>query len=65
MQTWDEIQLGGLQASYPDWELWIVRCAVPPHTVWCARPKGAPIATINVYSPEELITAIADRGSAP
>jgi hypothetical protein len=57
MQSWDDDQLAILRPNYPRWDLWAVRCW-PNHTVWCARPKGSPIATINTDSPEHLIDEI-------
>jgi len=57
---WAEEQLGELRPRYPGWDLWTVRCW-PNHTVWCARPAGTPIATINAESPEALVAAIAEQ----
>jgi hypothetical protein len=48
-----------LRPQYPHWDIWTVRTVVPSGYVWCARPVGHPVATINVESPEELIAAIA------
>ncbi len=60
MQCWDDEQLTILRPQYEGrWELWTVRCIYPkPHTVWCARPTGHPVATINTDSPEHLIEEI-------
>jgi hypothetical protein len=58
--SWTDQQLAMLRPLYPEWDLWAVRCW-PKHTVWCARPKGTPVATINADSPEELIAAIAEQ----
>ena len=63
METWDEVQLRGLQSQYVNWEIWTVPIYQPRSTHWCARPKGAPVATINVGSPEEMIKAIAEAES--
>ncbi len=63
MLDWTEQQLAILRPNYPKWDLWAVRCW-PNHVVWCARPKGTPTATINAYSPEELIAAIAEQETA-
>lgn len=52
-----------LRPLYPGWDIWVVRCAVMRQTAWCARPKGPPVATINVDSPEELVAAIAEHES--
>ncbi len=57
MQTWEDEQLATLRIYYPEWELWIVPCYMAP-TVWCARPRGALVATINTDSPEHLIEEI-------
>ena len=51
-------QLAILRPMYPRWDLWTVRLATVRQTVWCARPKGALAATINVDSPEALIAEI-------
>ncbi len=58
MQSWDDEQLAILRPKYPAWELWTVRILCPNHTVWCARPVGHPVATINADSPEHLIEEI-------
>ena len=58
MQSWDDRQLAILRPQYEGrWELWAVRCW-PNHTVWCARPVGHPVATINTDSPEHLVEEI-------
>jgi hypothetical protein len=63
METWDEVQLRGLQATYINWDIWTVPIYMPRGTHWCARPKGAPVATVNEDSPENLIKAIAEQES--
>ena len=56
LQSWDDRQLALLRPNYPDWDIWAVRSVYPkPHTTWCARPKGHPVATINTDSPEHLV----------
>ncbi len=55
--TWDEEQLALIRPNYPEWDLWIVPCYMAP-TVWCAKPKGASIATINAGSREHLVGEI-------
>jgi hypothetical protein len=57
---YNERWLAILRPGYPDWDLWTVRYATQRRSAWCARPKGTPIATITVGSPEELIAAIAE-----
>ena len=58
MQSWDDQQLAILRPQYEGrWELWTVHCW-PNHTVWCARPVGHPVATINTDSPEHLVEEI-------
>lgn len=57
MTTWDEEQLALIRPNYPEWDLWIVPCYIGP-TVWCARPVGSAVATINTDSPERLIEEI-------
>lgn len=53
MQTWAEEQLETLRGNFPDWDIWHVRIVYGPD-VWCAKPKGDPVATINAWSPDEL-----------
>ncbi len=60
MQSWDDQQLAILRPNYPHWDLWYVPLFVGGVT-WCAKPKGAPIATINADSPEHLIEAIREQ----
>lgn len=57
MSDWAEEQLAALRPNYPGWQLWLVRCW-PNQIVWCARPAGHPVATINTSTPEELIKEI-------
>ena len=61
---WTGRQLAMLRPLYPGWDLWAVRYATMRQTAWCARPKGTPVATINVDSPEALVAAIAEQESA-
>lgn len=55
--AWTARQLAMLRPMYPAWEIWVVPryCQT---TVWCARPVGHPVATINTDSPEHLIEGI-------
>ena len=47
------------------WDIWHVRCVYPkPYTVWCARPVGHPVATINTDSPEHLVEEIRQQEQA-
>jgi hypothetical protein len=64
VNDWAEQQLAVLRPKYPDWDLWTVRILVPKRTVWCARPKGSPVATINADSPEALIAEIREQENA-
>ena len=61
MQSWADQQLAILRPQYPEWDLWTVRLVMPSGYVWCARPKGHPVATINADSPEALIAEIAEQ----
>jgi hypothetical protein len=54
---WEDAQLAALREAYPDWDIWYVRC-YPNHLAWCARPVGAPMATINTDSPDHLAEEI-------
>lgn len=62
---WTGQQLAILRPKYPHWDLWAVRVLIPKKTVWCARPKGHPVATINTDSPEHLIAEIREQETAP
>jgi hypothetical protein len=61
---WTDRQLAMLRPKYPHWDLWVVHVYQPKHTVWCARPTGTPVATINADSPEALIAEIAEQEAA-
>jgi hypothetical protein len=54
---WAEKTLKGMQPRYAAWTIWIVHM-FPNQIKWCAKPIGCATATINVDSPEELVTAI-------
>jgi hypothetical protein len=58
---WAEEQLAALKPRYPDWDLWIVHVFKPRSVTWCAKPSGAPVATINASSPEALIAEIREQ----
>lgn len=62
---WTGQQLAILRPLYPHWDLWTVRLATVRQTVWCARPTGTPVATVNADSPEGLIAAIAKAEAEP
>lgn len=64
MRDWAEQQLAILRPMYPRWDIWVVRLATARQTVWCARPEGTPVATINADSPEALITEIREQEAA-
>jgi hypothetical protein len=63
MKSWAHEQLAMLQPLYEGWDLWIVP-HYPNSYVWCARPAGTPLATINAGSPEELVRMIAEQETA-
>jgi hypothetical protein len=52
---WAEQQLAILRPMYPHWDIWTVRLTTARQTVWCARPKGSAVATVNADSPETMI----------
>jgi hypothetical protein len=60
---WAEQQLAMLRPRYPAWDIWVVR-TWPNGCIWCARPTGAPVATINADSPEALAAEIAEQEAA-
>jgi hypothetical protein len=55
---WESEQLAWLRPRYPRWDIWTVRIATARQTVWCARPVGHPVATINTDSPERMVEEI-------
>jgi hypothetical protein len=57
--SWEQQHLALIRPKYPEWDIWIVPQYIGG-TAWCAKPKSSEIATIKVYSPEHLITAIAE-----
>ena len=64
MLDWTEQQLAILRPMYPRWDIWTVRITTARRTVWCARPVGSPVATINTDSPETLIAEIREQEAA-
>ena len=60
IQIWADEQLARLRERYRDWDIWYVPVFMGPDT-WCARPKGAPVATINAGSPDELEWEILEK----
>ena len=47
---------------FPSWDIWHVRSVYPkPSETWHARPAGAPTATIDADSLENLIATIRDQ----
>jgi hypothetical protein len=64
MMDWADQQLAILRPMYPCWDIWTVRLTTARQTVWCARPKGSAVATINVDSPEALIAEIREQEAA-
>ena len=61
MATWEGEQLAMLRPLYAKWDIWTVRLSTQRQTVWCARPAGHPVATINTDSPEHLIEMIREQ----
>jgi hypothetical protein len=57
IETWADQQKAALQGRFPQWDVWYVQ-KFPVGYTWHARPKGAPVATINAESVEELDAAI-------
>lgn len=58
---WADQQLAILRPKYPAWEIWVVRLGCRRGTIWCARPAGTEVATINAETPEELVAKIAEQ----
>lgn len=58
---WESEQLAWLRPLYPAWDIWVVRLGCRRGSIWCARPAGTELATINVSSSEELVAAIAEQ----
>jgi hypothetical protein len=63
VESWEDNQLAILRPKYPEWDIWIVPCYIGP-AVWCARPAGHLVATINTDSPEHLIEEIRQQEQA-
>lgn len=61
---WAEDRIAELRPRYPKWDIWYVPL-YPTGTAWCAKPVGAPTATINADSPEALVTAIREQEAEP
>jgi hypothetical protein len=61
MLDWADQQLAILRPRYPAWDIWVVRLGCRRGSIWCARPAGNAVATINVNSPEELMAAIHEQ----
>jgi hypothetical protein len=61
VQSWEDQQADRLRLLFGGWDVWTVRLATARRTIWCARPKGHPVATIQVWSPDELERAIGEQ----
>ena len=57
MNSWADEQLAALQPRFPAWDIWYVRSLGVGYS-WHARPAGAPKATLNADSPDELAEQI-------
>jgi hypothetical protein len=58
MRSWEQIKQDELADMFPSYDVWFVP-RVCGHTLWCARPKGHPVATIQAGSADELQERIA------
>jgi len=55
IQTWADERLADLRETYAAcWEIWYVMRSPKLGYTWHARPVGAPAATVNAGSPEDL-----------
>jgi len=64
MQSWADSTCTLLRQQYAGrWDIWYVPLYVGGAT-WCAKPAGAPVATINTDSPERLIEAMREAEAA-
>ena len=61
MRSWADIRRDELAEMFPTHDIWTVRNSTHRYTTWCSRPKGTPIATINVDSADALQAAIAEE----
>ena len=59
MNSWADEQLAALQPRFPAWDIWYVRSLGVGYS-WHARPAGAPKATLNADSPDELAALISE-----
>ena len=64
MRDWADQQLAILRPKYPAWDIWVVRLGCGRGSIWCARPAGTKVATINADSPEALIAEIREQEAA-
>jgi hypothetical protein len=60
MVTANDQRLAEMKATYPNWDIWYIVCARDP-TRWCCRPRGAPKANRQEWSPEALDKWLADN----
>jgi len=51
--------LAALKPRFPAWDIWYVRSLGVGYS-WHARPAGAPKATLNADSPDELAALISE-----
>jgi hypothetical protein len=63
MQTWADVEQDRLSQLHGGWQVWYVT-RYPKGYTWHARPKGAPAATIQADTPEELSAAISEASLA-
>ena len=59
MGCWADDQLAALKAAFPGFDIWYVRWLGVGYS-WHARPAGAPKATLNADSPDELAALISE-----
>ena len=59
MNSWADEQLVALKPRFPAWDIWYVRSLGVGYS-WHARPAGAPKATLNADSPDELAALISE-----
>ena len=57
VNAWADDQLAALKAAFPGFDIWYVRWLGVGYS-WHARPAGAPKATLNADSPDELAEQI-------
>jgi hypothetical protein len=58
IRTWADDEQERLSQLHQDWDMWFVSRFPHKGVTWHARPRGAPVATVEADTPDELDAAI-------